>query len=98
MINVQLYINNVRTSETHKTGTRGPLAYDNNTRAVLATLNTGIGETHFGKIISTLKIPPLSRSTFKRREREIGKAVEKKGCHEATQHERKMAIEIGDSD
>ena len=68
-------VNDIKTSQTHGAGTRGPLAFDNNTRAVLATLNTGIGGSLLGKVLSTLNIPPLSRSTFKRRERETGKAA-----------------------
>ena len=70
-------INHVNTSDTHQTGTCGPCAFDSNPRAVLATLNTGIGESHLSKILSMLNVPPLSQNTFKRRERGIGKAVEK---------------------
>ena len=43
-------INHVNTSDAHKTGTRGPCAFESNTRAVLATLNTRIGEPHLSKI------------------------------------------------
>ena len=59
-------INHVNTSDTHKTGTRGPCAFDSNTRAVLASLNTGIGESHLSKILSTLNVPPPSQNTFER--------------------------------
>ena len=39
-------------------------------------LDAGTGETHLNTILTTLNIPPMSRSTFKRREREVGLAVE----------------------
>ena len=77
------------------------MAFDNNTRAVLATLNTGIGESHLGNVLSTLNIPPLSRSTFKRRERETSKAVEKvvrQSCYDATHTERLHALESGSAE
>lgn len=88
-------VNDVKTTQTHTAGTRSSLAFDNNTRAVLATLHTEIGESHLGKVLSTLNIPPLSRSTFKRRERETGKAAEKvarQSCHDATSTERLHAL------
>ena len=91
-------MNDVKTSQTHKSGSRGPLAFDSNTRAVLASLDTGIGESHLSRILSTLNIPPPTRSTFKKREREIGKAVErvaKRSCTEATNKERLLAIANG---
>ena len=53
-----LHIDDVNTSQTRpKAGTRDPLAFDmqqhHYTRAVLVTtLNTGIGESHLGKIQS----------------------------------------------
>ena len=82
----------------HKSIGRGPSAYDNNSRAVLGTLDAGIGETHLNTILTTMNIPNISRSTFKRREREVGLAVEqvaKKSCVEAVTQEKQMEIEIG---
>ena len=52
---------------------------------VLGTLDAGIGETHLNTILTTLNIPPMSRSTFKKREREVGLAVE---------HVAKKAVQI----
>ena len=82
----------------HKSIGRGSSAYDNNSRAVLGTLNAGIGETHLNTILTTMNIPNISRRTFKRREREVGLAVEqvaKKSCIEAVTQEKQMEIENG---
>ena len=49
----------------HKSIGRGPSAYDNNSRAVLGTLDAGIGETHLNTILTTMNIPNISRRTFK---------------------------------
>ncbi len=67
-------INNVRTSETHKTGTRGPLAYDNNSRAVFDYLE--YREHTWGKSFQPLTYHHLVGACLKGREREIGNAVE----------------------
>ena len=37
--------NVVQTSSEHRSGQRGPLSHDINSRAVLGSLHTGIGET-----------------------------------------------------
>ena len=82
------------TSDTHKTGTRGFYAFDSNTREVLATLNTGIGQSHLRKLLSTLTVLPLSP------ERENGKAVEKVAklsCQNATEQEKILSLENGNS-
>ena len=45
-------------------------------------------------------MPPLSQNTFKRREREIGKAVEKLAklsCQNATEQEKILSLENGNS-
>ena len=43
----------------HKSIGRGPSAYDNNSRAVLGTLDAGIGETHLNTILTTMIYPIL---------------------------------------
>lgn len=60
----------------HKSIGRGPSAYDNNSRAVLRTLDAGIGERHLSTILTTMNIPNISRSMFNKRERGVGLAVE----------------------
>ena len=78
--------NIVETSKKHTTGRRGPSAFDINSRAALACLHAGIGETHLDEICSTMDIPTMSRACYKIREREAGEAVEtvaKKSCQEA---------------
>lgn len=69
--------NNVNTSKEHRSGKRGPLSHDINSRAVLGSLHTGIGATHLDNLLSTLNVPPLNENSFENRERELGLAVEK---------------------
>ena len=64
----------------------------------MGTLDAGIGETHLKTILMTLNFPPIRRSSFKRREREVGLAVEhvsKKSCTNTVMKERKIAVENG---
>ncbi len=91
-------INIVNTSQKHKSGSHGPAAYDNNSRAVLGTLDAGIGETHLNTILTTMNIPPITCGTFKKREREVGLAVEKvakRSCSEVLMKEKEYEIENG---
>lgn len=90
--------NDVKTSSEHRSGQRGPLTHDINSRAVLGCLHTGIGETHLNNMLSTLNVPCMNPVTFKSREREIGAAVEsvaKKSCQQNMSLERNIAIENG---
>ena len=67
--------------------------YDINTKATLASLHAGVGETHLKSILSVMNIPPMSRATFKARERETGKAVEsvaKVSCEEVIRKEKQL--------
>ena len=87
--------NSIETSSMHKSGKFGAMAYDINTKAALACFHTGIGRTHLNSAMSILNIPPMSRTCFKTRERETGKAVEKVAhlaCKEVTTNEKKHAI------
>ena len=68
--------NAVKTSEQHRSGQRGPPAFDINTRMALGCLYAGIGQTHINNVLTTLNAPTLNSVTFKLREREVGKAVE----------------------
>ena len=68
--------NEIKTSEKHKSGQRGPPAFDVNTRVALGCLHAGIGQTHINNLVSTLNAPTINSVTFKLREREVGKAVE----------------------
>ena len=87
-------INYLNTSTAHRTGKHGPLTYDINSRAVLGTLHIGIGETHVNNFLTTMNIPPLNNVTFKKREKEIGNAVEciaSTSCIENLQKEKENA-------
>ena len=91
-------LNTVNTSKQHKTGQRGPKAFDVNSRLALGALNAGIGQTHVNSLLSCLNIPSVNHVTFKAREREVGKAVEsvaKASCMESCIEERKIAIAAG---
>ena len=88
--------NTVSTSKTHRYGSRGPNAFDVNSRAALATLNAGIGHTHLSTITAALDIPSMNHVTFKAREREVGKAIEKvasKSCLKAILAEKENALQ-----
>ena len=90
--------NVVETVAKHKTGKHGPSAYDINSRAALACLHTGIGQTHLNGVLSTMNIPTMSRACFKRREREAGCAVEsvaRATCQDVLDVEKNNAVSIG---
>lgn len=70
-------INNVHTSNHHRTGSRGPKASDINSRAVLGSLHIGVGQTQLNNFLATLNIPTMNSQLFKMREREIGNSIEK---------------------
>ena len=87
--------NTVSTSKSHKSGKRGPMAYDTNSRAVLGALHTGFGHTHLSGVLSTLNIPPMNHVLFKTREREVGKAVEQvasNSCSKFIEKEKENAL------
>ena len=52
-----------KTSNEHRSGQRGPLSQDVNSRAVLGCLHTGIGETHLNNLLCTLNIKLKSYTT-----------------------------------
>lgn len=90
--------NTIKTSKEHRSGARGPLTFDVNTRAALGCLHAGVGNTHLNNLLSTLNVPAMNSSTFKTREREAGKAIElvaKNSCEQFLNRERDKAIENG---
>ncbi|XP_067023731.1 uncharacterized protein [Acropora muricata] len=92
------YLNTASTSMQHRTGKRGPLAKDVNTRLALGALNAGIGHTHVNSLLSCLDVPTVNHATFKTREREVGKAVElvaNESCVVSCCKEREMAMAAG---
>ena len=94
------FINKVATSAQHSSVTHGPPAFDVNSRAVLGSLHIGIGQTQINNLLSTINIPRINISTFKKREREVGKATEtlaKKSCKESIAEEREKAILAGEN-
>ena len=69
-------INKIKTSRQHQFGKRGPQPYDVNTRIALGAIDNGIGYSHINSLLTTLDAPSINRSAYKRREREIGLAIE----------------------
>ena len=90
--------NVVKTSSEHRSSQRGPNSHDDNSRAALLCIHTGISETHLNNLLCTLNIPFMNPVTFKSRENKIGHAVEqvtKKSCKTAMSEERNAAIKTG---
>ena len=90
--------NQVKTSGQHRSGKRGPPAFDINTRVVLGCLHAGIRQTHINNVLSTLNAPTLNSVTFKLREREVGKAVEgiaKSSCPNCLTMRKNEALQNG---
>ena len=69
--------NEVKSSAEHRAGSCGPLVSNINTRAVLGSLHAGMGNTHLNNLLSTMNVLTMNHNLFKRREREVGNALEK---------------------
>ena len=71
------HLNEVKSSAKHRAGSRGPLVSYINTRVVLGSLHAGMGYTHLNNLLSTMNVPTMNHNLCKRREREVGNALEK---------------------
>ena len=69
-------INKIKTSRQHQFGKRGPQPYDINSRIALRAIDNGIGYRQINSFLTALDIPSINGSAYKRREREIGLAIE----------------------
>ncbi|KAK2555649.1 hypothetical protein P5673_022672, partial [Acropora cervicornis] len=90
-------VNEVKFSGEHRAGNRGPLVSDINTRAVLGSLHAGMGNTHLNNLLSTMNIPTMNHCLFKRREREVGKAMEivaRESCEMNLNLEKKVSEQL----
>ena len=90
--------NKIKMSGQHRSGLRGPPAFNINTRAALGCLHAGIGQTHINNVLSTLNAPTLNSVTFKLGEREVGKAIEKttrSSCLDCLTKEKEQALKNG---
>ena len=65
--------NEIKTSEQHRSGKRGPTAFDVNTPVALGCLHASIGQTYINNLLSSLNNPTLNSVTFKLREGQVGK-------------------------
>ncbi|XP_062607553.1 uncharacterized protein LOC134269372 [Saccostrea cucullata] len=79
-------VNYVPTGKRHsRSDNNGIRAFDVNTKVALGMLHAGIGEKKLSMLLSVLNIPPLSKTSLKKSEREVGRAVEdvaKNSCKE----------------
>ncbi|XP_061174191.1 uncharacterized protein LOC133183249 [Saccostrea echinata] len=79
-------VNYVPTGKRHsRSDNNGIRAFDVNTKVALGMLHAGIGEKKLSMLLSVLNIPPLSKTSLKTSERQVGRAVEdvaKKSCKE----------------
>ena len=57
--------NEIKTSEQHISGQRGPTAFDVNTPVAPGCLHAGFGLSHVNKLLSSLNNPTLNSVTFK---------------------------------
>lgn len=90
--------NEICTSRQHHSGKRGPGAYDINTRVALGAIDSGIGYTHINSLFTALNVPTINRSAYKRREREIGLAIEEvaaSSCRMALENEIDIEKSLG---
>ena len=74
------------------------MAYHINTRIALGAHKAGIGQTHVNSILSCMNVPSINHTTFKARQREIGKVVESVAearCMETCHEEQKRAVAAG---
>ncbi|XP_062620759.1 uncharacterized protein LOC134282046 [Saccostrea cucullata] len=89
----------VPTAKRHRSPKESPWGrktWDVNTKLALGMLHSGIGERKVANLLSTLNIPPCSKTTLKKREREIGQAVEEiahSSCSDAAVRERELTEE-----
>ena len=67
---------NICSGTQHHTGSRGPKAFDANSRVALAALDNGIGFSHVNSILTALDVPNMTKKTYKAREHEVGKTAE----------------------
>ena len=69
-----------------------------NTRVALGCLHAWIGQTHINYVLSTSNIPTINSSTFKRREREVGKTIEtvaRASCQDSLSNEKMQILNDG---
>lgn len=86
-------INVCHTSKTHRSSDkrRGRPIFDVNTKLAAGMLHAGIGPSHVNALLTSINKPPVSQSTFKAREREVGPAIKeaaKASCEEAMEVEK----------
>ena len=69
-------LNKIQTGKFHRQKRKGVPIYDVNTKMAEGILHGGLSFTGAERFLATLQIPPPDQKTMKRREREVGSAVE----------------------
>ena len=69
-------LNKIHTGTCHREKNKGLPIYDVNTKMAEGILHGGLSFTGAERFLATLQIPPPDRKTMKRREKEIGSAIE----------------------
>ena len=90
--------NEIKTSGEHRSGKRGPPAFDINTRVALGCLHAGIGQTHINNVLSTSNIPTINSATLKQRERGFGKTIEivaRANCQDSLSNKKAQILNDG---
>ena len=70
-------LNRVPTGKSHREKDKGPPIYDVNSKMATAMIHAGLSSTAVERFLRSLEIPPPDSKTLKRREREIGPAIER---------------------
>lgn len=70
-------LNRVPIGKCHKNYVKGAPIYDVNSKAAEGMLHAGLSGTAVERFLSTLEVPPPNHKILKRREREIGPAIER---------------------
>ena len=94
--------NEIKTSEQHRSGKRGPTAFDVNKPVALGCLHAIIGQTHISNLLSSLNNPTINSVTFKLREGQVGKLklqswkrISKSTCKHYLAIEKQEALQNG---
>ena len=88
------FITNVPTCASHQGSSSRSVVYDVNTKAAMGMINAGLGPSQVNTLMADMNIPPVCPKTLKRREREVGPAIEslaKRSCKRALEAEVKLS-------
>ncbi|OXU17951.1 hypothetical protein TSAR_008952 [Trichomalopsis sarcophagae] len=85
-------ISSVCTDKQHDAAGKN-IHFDTNTKALVGTLNGGMGNTHLNNFLCSFNIPEFNWKTFKTHEKEVGSIMEKmaqESCKSAAKGKNKL--------